>query len=137
MWVARYSSKRMPPGPSSPASMPSTRKTSSSGAPTRYAQALSSTAATNSRAPMKISWFASCTGPLRESASIESERDQGHQHGGRREVAQCRMPGVRQRPRQATVAERFVTRQHPAGEQRHEYTDHRQEQVGGEKVHRL
>src|SRR5918993_3281041 len=71
----------MPPGPSSPASIPSTRKTSSSGVPAREAKALRMTLAATSAAPTRISWFAcstqapSCNGKRVEAAPQVPRRD--------------------------------------------------------------
>ena len=48
------SSKSMPPGPSSPASMPITRNTSRSGAPTRAENALATMLMSSSAAPKKM-----------------------------------------------------------------------------------
>jgi hypothetical protein len=50
----RKSLKRIPPGPSSPASIPSTRNTSSSGAPMREAPALATMLNRNSSAATKM-----------------------------------------------------------------------------------
>ena len=55
-------SKRSPPTPSSPASMPSTRNTSSTGAPTRRDKPLATTHSSASRAPQKIMLLVSSIG---------------------------------------------------------------------------
>ena len=49
--------KRIPPGPSSPASMPSTRNTSRMGAPSRRDSTLASTHSSARMAPPKINWL--------------------------------------------------------------------------------
>ncbi|MND08028.1 hypothetical protein D3C83_303940 [compost metagenome] len=48
------SSNGMPPGPSSPASMPSTKKTSSSGAPMRDEMSLATMLTSSSAAPIRM-----------------------------------------------------------------------------------
>src|SRR5260370_15857006 len=83
----------MPPGPSSPASMPKPRKASSSGAPKRADNTPAKMLSSTSALPTRINWWLASTGRRGALAS----RSQFHWQDHHRHVAQVQPAQHRQR----------------------------------------